>query len=310
MRHCKHVGYVALLLLILISFSLSQAAWGKVRDAEKLIDEGTNSLVSFDFVNAYITFAAALEQLTPTDARWVRAAYGKAVAAQHRTPPTPEWINEAVQLYEQIAGKDRNDAFAARGRISLGRIAELRDYAGDEVDLAGARAHYVEAIDRWPDSETADEAALWLAGTFIQDTADLDAVRRGVAMLEEWLKRRPDNAYAATMHIYLAETYFQTLKNDRRVIECYLNADRLGIPGRSNAGVIYWRLAAIAERTDEIDIAIRYYQKIVIVTPTSGRAYESQMALKRLAARYPDRTIEIPTIEIFYSPTETSAANP
>ena len=49
----------------------------------------------------------------------------------------------------------------------------------------------------------------------------------------------------------------------------------------------------------QLDTSITYYQKIVKVTPTSGRAYEAQLALRRLANTHPTKNIKIPEINLY-----------
>jgi len=44
---------------------------------------------------------------------------------------------------------------------------------------------------------------------------------------------------------------------------------------------------------------VQYYTKIVVETPNSGKAYEAQLALKRLNSEHPELKAPIPDIDIF-----------
>lgn len=268
--------------------------------ADRLIEQASGEVAGLNFSEGLRLFDQALTTLDPASPAWPRATFGKAMCAQHVMPPTAQLIESSRTSFEALLAQAPDSPLAPRVTIDLGRLCELRDYPGDVIDLDGARVWYQKAIDRWPDSDIADEAALWLAGTYIQVTDDDAAVRRGVAMLDAWLARRPGNAIAATMWLYLADTRFVRLHEIDAALDCYIRADELGLPVETKAGAIYWRIAVLAEgRPGRLPVAVAYYQKIIRNAPTSGRAYEAQIALRRLAAGHPEVTIEVPPIRLF-----------
>jgi tetratricopeptide (TPR) repeat protein len=295
-HHAWHIFLIAAVL------SVAWGGWAQADTSpEERLQEASRNLASFNFSEAYRQFRPVTQAAQPGSVTWQKAMLGLAMSAQHITPANPVRIEEARQTYEQLASSASEPAIAAYAVIAMGRIAELRDFAGDPVDLDTARRFYQQAIDRWPDSETADEAALWLAGTYIQQYADAQQTRVGVRQLEAWLQRRPTNAFASAMWLYLGDAWFIRMNDRAKAVACYLKADELGIPVRATVGLLYWRLAVLAESLpDGLDTAIRYYQRIIQISPTSGRAFEAQQALERLRRQHPQRGIEIPQIQVFH----------
>lgn len=137
-----------------------------------------------------------------------------------------------------------------------------------------------------------------IASTYIQ-TYDEAQVRSGIKVLEDWLKAHSNNDLAATMWQYLGDTWFYPLKEYGKAVACYEHANDIGWVDRANKGGIYWRVASVADRYADYlrhfsdpakakQIAIKYYRKIIIETPQSGKAYESQLAMRRLGAEPPE----------------------
>jgi len=92
---------------------------------------------------------------------------------------------------------------------------------------------------------------------------------------------------------YLGDTYFYPLDKYAESLSCYRKAEKIGFIEKYRRGPVYWRMAAMADRfLNDRQAAIEYYTKIITVVPTSGKAYESQLALERLGAA-------VPKIEIF-----------
>lgn len=297
----KH-GIVCLLCMLLVSL-LSRPVGATEADKDTLtvaFKQATEELVCFNFQVSYQMFGKLLVSLPTEHPLYFKSIYAKATCAQHITPPTHALINEASTLFEQIIKQCKDDQLVGRSMINLGRIAELRDYPGDEIDLVKAREHYMKVVERFGGSDLADEAMLWTAGTYIQSVADKESKLQGIKLLEQWLKDRPDNAFASPMWTYLAQTYQLDLLDLPKALRCYLKADQIGLPVDSQVSMIYWRMATIAEKVpDALDTAVNYYQKIIRITPTSGRAFEAQLALERLSKAHPEMKIEVPNIKLY-----------
>ena len=258
---------------------------------EDLLAAAFNEISYFDFSRGYDFFSKALNAAKPGTLSWQQAILGKAICAQHRTPCGPEAIKEAIRLNDELIQTSPSSPYARRAMLNLGRIAELVDYYRDPVDLEQARKWYRKVAEMKPEPPEAGEAVLRLAGAFIQ-TYDEPQVREGIRILEEWLQAHPREPLAALMWQYLGDTWYLPLNAYAKALDCYLEADRLGIMEKGREGLLYWRMAVLADRwLHNREVAVQYYTKIITQTPTSGMGYEAQLALKRLGAPVPEIAI-------------------
>ena len=183
--------------------------------------------------------------------------------------------------------------------LNLGRIEELSDYYQDYVDLVAARTWYQKVADKYPGQLIASEATLRIASTYIQTYED-DQILKGIDILKKWLAEYPQDELASAMWQYLGDTYFYPIEDYAKSLSCYRNAEQIGFIEKYRRGQVYWRMAVMADRfLNDREAAVEYYTKIITVAPTSGKAYESQLALERLGA-------PVPRIEILETVTPDS----
>ena len=279
------------LIAIMLGLSMLFAAAGPARaadDDDRKLRAAVQEAAFYNLERAEELFREVMDGSPPGSDRWAQAAFGAATARQHRLPLKAANAQEALRLFRDLAAKAPQSKYAPRATYNAGRILEQVDEFGDPQDLEGARAEYQTVLDEWPTDLIASEAAMRIAGTYVQ-TFDEPRVRRGVRVLEDWLVAHPDDRLASTMWQYLAETYFFPLQDYARSVQCYEKVDAIGWVDKGNQGPDYWRIAQMAERyLNDRATAVKYYTKIVIETPTSGKAYESQRALERLGAPEPE----------------------
>lgn len=278
--------------------------------AEKALEEALHQVSGLRFDNAYDLFAVAEQKAKPGSEMHLKALFGKATCAHQRMPPSATNIAEATELYRRVIDEAPKSNFAARSMLALARIAEVRDYNGDKIDLNLARQDYEKVISTWPGQPVAGEATLRLGATFIQ-TYQEEQVRKGIAMLEEYLAAHPDDPLNSAFWQYLGDSYYiplsKLVRDDekqkqayRKCLESYQKAEALGWMQRGRQGGIYWRMAVIADRyLHDAPLAAKYYGKIILETPNSGKAYESQLAIRRLNNENPNLNAPVPKINIF-----------
>jgi tetratricopeptide (TPR) repeat protein len=258
------------------------------------------SFLSFD--RALPLFDRALSLSALGSDEWQAASFGRATCLNHIAPATDARLKQAAAIYRELAEKFPLGKFAAPSMLALGRIDELVDYRNDKPDREAARAWYERAREAARGTPLADEATLRIAGSHIQLMTP-ESVRAGIDVLEKWLKQFPDNSLASAMWQYAGDSYLYPLEDERKALDCYVQADRIGLMERGREGPVYWRMAQLAERVKDRDTAIAYYTKTIVKTPTSGKAYQSQLALKRLGA-------PVPEISIFSTATTRPATRP
>jgi tetratricopeptide (TPR) repeat protein len=260
-------------------------------------------LEAFAWDKAYESFKAVADAAPPKSEQWAQATFGAAVAISNSQPAASESAQTAARLYRQILAETPKSRFIPRSMMNLGRLKELRDFPGDNPDLDGAVELYQQVAAKWPNDPIAGEATLRAAAAMVQayDVPDFVKVKQGVALLEQWLAGHPHDPLASIMWQYLGDTYFlplgDTAKNKGETdqmkayyvksLACYGQTEKIGWTDAGNQGPILWRCAVISEIVGNTPLAIRYYTQIVTDTPNSGKAYESQLALKRLGAPVP-----------------------
>lgn len=251
-------------------------------DPAAITDRAVQELNYFNFKKAHRLFTHALKRTEKGSESWQKALFGKSVAVHHIFPCTQENIQEAEEGYQLLIQTVPDSGYAPRCMLHIGRIRELPDFYQDEKKPAEARKWYTRVIKTWPESNIASEAALRTAATYIQ-TFDADEVRKGISYLKEWLRKHPGNALASGMWMYIGDTCLNPLNEYQNSLDSYIKADTIGFPEPERAGRLYWRMAVIAEtHLDDKTNAEKYYRKIIEITPTSGKAYEAQLALKRM----------------------------
>lgn len=278
--------------------SWARAAEESSTAASLLRDAATEvSYLSFD--RALPLFRQAGKLAAPGSPLSEDAMFGEAVCLHQIAPATADRLGEASAIYRKLAA--RPGRYASQSMMALGRLAELVDYLGDTPDRPAARQWYEKAREASGDSsDLANEATLRIASTYVQEM-DADSVRKGISILTDWLAGHPKNPLASAMWQYAGNSYMYPLAEYGPALDCYMKADALGLMEQGREGPLYWRMANLADRLGKTDLAITYYTKIIEKTPTSGKAYESQLALKRLGA-------PVPEIKLFHAGDKATPA--
>ena len=268
------------------------------------MEDARDALTSFEWVRAYNGFTAIAAKAPAKSEEWAQATFGAASASSNLQPASEGNTKTSVKLYESILSETPQSKYAPRAMMNLGRLQELRDYPSDKPDLDAAAETYLKVASTWPTLPIASEATLRAAAAYVQwyDAPDFVKVKKGVSLLESWLASHPNDPWASIMYQYLGDTYYMPLGDTAKVngdkakrneyyakaIAAYEKVDSLGWTDNGNQGPVLWRVAVISETIGNLPTAIKYYTKNIIETPNSGKAYESQLALKRLGAPAPE----------------------
>jgi tetratricopeptide (TPR) repeat protein len=276
-----------------IILGTTTVAWcGPELDPAKELTDATTEVTYLSFERALPLYTNVAKHVAPGSEQWQEAVFGQGMCEQQYVPCSAEHIDKAERYFKQLLEKSPNSRFALRAMMNLGRMAELVDYQGDTADREKAREWYTKVVVAGKDTPIEGEAILRIAGTYIQ-SYQKDQLATGLALLDGYLKGHPDDKLATAMWQYMGETYFYPLEDYRKSLDCYKKADALGLLEEGREGPVYWRMAILADRyLNDRGTAVEYYKKIITKTPTSGKAYEAQLALKKMG-------IEPPKIELF-----------
>lgn len=273
-----------------------------IADVEQsVLEEAISELTFFNFEKAYDLFRDAQEQAEPAGSKaWQRSVLGRAMAAQSITPATQAMLNEADELYRTLAETSPETPLAARAVLNRGRLAEVRDYGGDVVDLEAAQGFYRRVFEGWPELDIADEAALRYADTWVQQFEEPGAVEKGEAFLSQWMVGRESRPFAAVLWEYLSSVRHNYLADYRGSVEAFQKADELGLAEPSLAGGEYWRVAQLADRQlNDLPVAIHFYTKLITDAARSGRAFNARLELERIQKDNPGMNVKVPEIKLF-----------
>ena len=264
----------------------------------------------FNFDRSYELFAALRARAQPKQGDlWQEATLGLALSAHSCTPSSAELMAEAGALYRELADPRLHSRFAPRALLQLGRIAEVRDYGGDEVDLPSAIGFYESVYEKWPELHIADEAVMRHGMALTQQFDQPQAIQAGIDLMQSWVGAHEDRPLASSIYEAIGWSRLKFQDDAAGAVAAFLKADSLGLVDSSVAGQLYFRIAALADqRTGDLKTAARYYQKVIRETPRSGRAFEAQLALRRLAEAHPDAAIVVPEISLLGGDADAAEA--
>jgi tetratricopeptide (TPR) repeat protein len=285
----------------------------QIDDVQQVLGQARDQIKIFNFHVAQPLFEELVVEFEKGSDDWSESMIGLALSSWHRSPNGPAHVGKSRDvLNELIAEEQVGGRFKAEATFMLGRIAEVIDYPADEVDLNEARKRYLEVIRNWPDEPVAREAGLRLGVTYLQEHRSPEKVREGIAILQQWLEKYPGDAAGSLAARLIGDAYHLSLEDPDSALPWYLRAVEAGLLNTARAGNFYWLVASLAEEKDrDVDVAVRFYQRIITETPRSGRAFEAQLRLADMQKRFPDRQIAIPEIPMYQNrKDETSAGAP
>ncbi len=229
--------------------------------------------------------------LTASDANDVQkshSAYGLGYVWQFRKPDNE--IDLAMDYYRQCVEKYKPTAMTPLAMMSLARQADLPPREKNR-NPAEARKWYARIVDEFPDTVTADEATMWLAGDLLR-SEDPSEQNRGAELLTGYLDRRPDNFCASTMHYLLAKMH-QRREEWAQAIEQYTAADEAGIAiGTERAGMCFQAAQISEQRLHDKKKAVRWFRIIVDEITRTNKFYVAKLSLIRLLTALGDEAAD------------------
>lgn len=207
----------------------------------------------------------------------VQALYGLALC--HKYKPAGPDTAVSRSYFERIVREYPDNATAAWALMELGMLEDVESADG----RVRARTYYERVLGSYPDSVAVHEVVLRLADTYLRFELDEDLIDRGLAVLEDHIRRYPDNPLVGTMHYRLAYFYYACLQDYERSLPhaVILGELRMEDPFRRPAD--NWQTAMNFLRLGRVAEALPWFERIIRENPGSRQV---------LSARQMVRTIE------------------
>jgi TolA-binding protein len=267
---------------------------GERSEGGNSLELGLEYLRVFNFDDAYQALNEAKSEITQEDAaNWNLVTYSLALAAWHQAPPSSARLLEARSLLDSIIEFDSGSVYAASAMLDIGRILEVSNFIGDEVDLPAAQSYYRRVHEEFPQTDMACRAVLYLAQSMAQ-TFDLVQIEAAVALLEAEMDAQADSPWLGTMAQYTAQLYAFYLDEPQAALKPYAIAMDAGFPRSADTDMSLWQLALLAETSKEYAFAAEVFARLLRDYPRSIYATISRDRLTHLLTSHPEVTVEIP----------------
>ncbi len=257
-----------------------------------------DALRMYDFGEAYEQLSEIQPLLAQTDEDWAKVTFAYGLACWHRPPPSQKMIDQALVLFEQLLASQASDALKVRTQLSIGRIYEVYDYPGDEVDLNKARSCYRQVIEDNPTGEFGYRASMRLAQTYVQ-VIDDDSIAEAERIILEQIDRDPDSEWASLAYQYLGDLSYQYHGDMPKALEFYQKAEQAGFVEESREHFFLWNMAHWAEELGNEEESFRLYSKIVSKHSRSPYGTLARDRAQAYADANQELGLEIPELKRF-----------
>ncbi len=262
---------------------------------EAQVEAGLDALRIFDFQSAYEILSVVQPELSTSSEQWVFATYALGLAAWHKTPPSPDAVEEAKSLFQSVVEQSPESECAASALLDLGRIAEISDYLGEATDVAAAQVYYQKVREQFPGTDMSARATVLLAQTMAQSFEPTE-VTTAIELLNAEMEAQPDSPWLGTMAQYEAQLHAFYKHDYAASLEPYETAMDAGFPRSSEADVSLWQMGLLAEEAGEDFIAARVFSRLVKNYPRSIYGTVARERIIQIAANHPEAEIEIPEL--------------
>lgn len=298
-------------------------------EPDRLLEVAREEMLIFNFDHAKALLNHHQASFPKNHPGYPTFLYFQAMANWHVVPPVPQDVIRAGILFETLVTEFPDHPLTPSALLMMGRLHDIRNFAGDEPDYDRARAAYLEILERFPDHDLAGDAMIRLAMTHIKQVDQPEEIAKGIAIASNWLEQNPESRHASLIALFLGNMHDQLTGDRTQALAYYLQAYRIGFVNPGRAGVNTWRLVELAveagmeaaghtvpedgrpawdlSRVEDghLQIAIEASQVIIRNFPRSGRGYEAVILLREARDARPDLDIHIPPLQLFdFSPEE------
>lgn len=190
----------------------------------------------------------------------------------------------ASEYFNQIIKIAPESDMACWSQLALARMLHLVP-VGSEVDYEKVRDAYRGVVESNPGHPASEEAFLYLQATYIINS-DANEAKIALANTKEYLKKHPGAKFKSSLYSIMANCYGILKDYDKQLaamIKAYKTTEIDPESPGTNFDNTYWGIANVAEfRAGRLDIARKFYRKLIEEYPTDMRVYTAELAIKRI----------------------------
>lgn len=233
---------------------------------------------------ARTVFEGVLESRNATAAGRVQALYGLGLCHKFRRPVSRP--DAARESFQRIVEEFPESSVVPWALLELGILARKKwadlDHQGSGHENDEARGYFLRILKDFPDSLAIHEAAVRLASSWFFEVRP-EVSRRGVEILEEHLRRYPDNPLASTMHYRIAFWYLSVAQNYPKGVPHLVRQGEMKLCDPFRWGQNYWQVAQFLrfglKRPEE---AVLWYEKVIAEAPGTAMVLSARKELAQL----------------------------
>ena len=229
-------------------------------------------------------FEEVLARGDATPADRVQALYGQGLCDKFRRPvPRPEAARESFRAIvdEFPEGTLVPWALLELGILERKKWADL-DHRGSGHENDPAREYFRRILQDYPQSLATHEAAVRLASSWFFEVQPEVSIR-GVQILEEHLRRHPDNPLASTMHYRIAFWYLSVAQDYPKGVPHLVRQGEMKLCDPFRWGQNYWQIAQfLNEGLNLPEEAVPWYGKVIAEAPGTAMVLSARKRLAQL----------------------------
>lgn len=253
-------------------------AWGPVRAAEPAAEEPDpwQQAAELNYAAAHAAFARQAADGSPV------ARLGEALTLLNLAPKTRDRIVRAEALFTALSLPDIDVEVRVAARYFLGRMAQVHRY---EPDWVLAANHFKGLWQDHPHHTLAQLGVVKLALVWLYEVVDPAVRRERFVELEAIASALTYVPAQRDLHYVMGVAYLNFEGDPRDALRHFLACEAVGARQGRTLSYLYLRIAELALRTDQPELARRYYTHFTTSFPTDFRVNFARARLALLASQ-------------------------
>ncbi|MBL4700247.1 MAG: tetratricopeptide repeat protein [Phycisphaeraceae bacterium] len=191
------------------------------------------------------------------------------LAACYHFNTRDQTYQEAVETYQQLIKEYPSDPLCARFYFYIGRCYDAFSRNRPQ-DIDKAHKAYRACFEKYPESQWADQAYLWLANSYIFKSSIKNA-KMSAETFEGFLKRYPKSMLVGIAHSQLSELYCAWLKDYVATVKHSEAALAWGIENVNLRRLHLYRLGYVYQyKLNNIPKSLQWYKQLITESPTQS----------------------------------------